>query len=45
MQSCDRLNEAVMSVDLRGDLQKAVQQRGTGPVTSEQILIDCCVCI
>ena len=42
IQSCDRLNEAVMSVDLRGDLQKAVQQRGTGPVTSEQILIDCC---
>lgn len=40
-QSCDRLHETVISVDLKGDLQNAVQQRGTGQVTSEQILIDC----
>ncbi|XP_063421676.1 nostrin-like isoform X2 [Mytilus trossulus] len=40
-QCCDRLNEAVVSVDLQGDLRTIVQQKGSGVAASEQILIDC----
>lgn len=39
--NCDRLNEAVISVDLQGDLQTVIQQKGTGVLPSEQILLDC----
>ena len=32
-----------MSVDLQGDLQTVIQQKGTGVMPSEQILVDCYV--
>ncbi|CAC5389795.1 NOSTRIN [Mytilus coruscus] len=40
-QSCDILNEAVVAVDLQGDLRTVVQKKGSGVSASEQILIDC----
>ncbi|XP_021368496.1 nostrin-like isoform X2 [Mizuhopecten yessoensis] len=40
-QSCDRLHEAVISVDLQSDLRTIVQQKGSTQTTPEQILLDC----
>uniref|UniRef100_A0A2C9LMQ9 SH3 domain-containing protein n=1 Tax=Biomphalaria glabrata TaxID=6526 RepID=A0A2C9LMQ9_BIOGL len=41
-QYFDRLNEAVLTVDLQHDLQTIVQQKGVkGPRQPEQILLDC----
>ena len=40
LQSCDRLGEAVISVDINADLRTVVDQRGTGPNQPEQYLLD-----
>ncbi|XP_041365245.1 nostrin-like isoform X2 [Gigantopelta aegis] len=41
-QTFDRLNEAVISIDLQRDLQLVVQQKGVKtPKQPEQLLIDC----
>lgn len=39
-QSCDTLNRSVTAVDLSADIASVAKQRGTGPNTPEQILID-----
>ena len=44
-QSSDKLNEAVLSVDLTTDLRTVVDQKGTGPNQPEQILIESYVSI
>ncbi|KAK3108067.1 hypothetical protein FSP39_000542 [Pinctada imbricata] len=40
-QNCDRLHEAVISVDLQGDLRSVAQNRGSSGTSQEQILFDC----
>jgi len=40
VKCCDRLNEAVISIDTNADLRTVVDQRGTGPNQPEQILLD-----
>ncbi|KAL5006934.1 hypothetical protein ScPMuIL_015740 [Solemya velum] len=40
-QSCDRLHEAVLSLDLHSDIQTIIKQKGTGQFQPEQILLDC----
>ncbi len=39
-QSCDKLGEAVLSVDTTSDIRKAVDQKGSGPNQPEQLLPD-----
>ena len=39
-QSCDTLNKAVSAVDLQSDISTVAKQRGSGPNTPEQMLID-----
>ncbi|KAL3831454.1 hypothetical protein ACJMK2_023203 [Sinanodonta woodiana] len=40
-QSCDKLHEAILSVDMNGDIKTVAQQRGTSSNVLEQFLIDC----
>ena len=40
VQSCDRLQEAVLSVDNHSDVRKVEEQKGTGPHQPDQILPD-----
>ena len=40
VSSCDRLGEAVLSVNLTADLRTVIDQRGTGPHQPEQLLPD-----
>lgn len=39
-QSCDTLNKSVSAVDLQSDISSVAKQRGSGPNTPEQMLID-----
>ena len=39
-QSCDTLNKSVSAVDLQSDISTVAKQRGSGPNTPEQMLID-----
>ncbi|CAH1789065.1 unnamed protein product [Owenia fusiformis] len=41
VQSCERLNEAVICVDLNADLRTIVDQKGTGPNQPNQHLLEC----
>jgi hypothetical protein len=41
-QSCEKLHQSVLSVDIAGDIRNAAKQRSTH-YTPEQILIDCYV--
>ena len=40
VKSCERLGEAVVSVDVSEDLRSVVNSRGTGPNQPEQLLLD-----
>ena len=42
LQSCEKLHQSVLSVDVAGDIRNAAKQRTTN-YTPEQILIDCYV--
>ena len=44
-QSCDTLNRSVLAVDLTSDISSVAKQRGSGPNTPEQMLLDCYVSI
>ena len=39
-QSCDTLHRSVTAVDLSSDITSVAKQRGSGPNTPEQTLID-----
>lgn len=40
-QSCEKLHQSVLSVDIAGDIRTVAKQRGSTQYTPEQILIDC----
>lgn len=39
-QGCERLGEAVISVDINADIRTVIDQKGTGPNQPEQMLCD-----
>ncbi|KAK2147890.1 hypothetical protein LSH36_530g00009 [Paralvinella palmiformis] len=40
IRSCDKLGEAVLTIDVTSDIRKAIDAKGTGPNQPEQILPD-----
>jgi len=40
VQSCDKVGEAVINIDVNSDLRNIVDKKGTGPNQPEQILLD-----
>ncbi len=40
IQGCDRLSEAVLSIEVNADVRTVIDQKGTGPNQPEQILCD-----
>ena len=40
LQSCDKIGEAVISIDVNSDLRKVIDQKATGPNQPEQVLLD-----
>ena len=40
LQSCDRLHEAVLSIDVTSDIHKIIEQRGHAACQPEQVLPD-----
>ena len=40
LQGCERLGEAVISIDVNADIRTVIDQKGTGPNQPEQLLCD-----